>query len=132
MRWAGDCTPAHPSFVTFLVQALTIYSAQVIAKEKEGAIGIAPFTDRVDFGDVPAGLSVSKEITLTNEGSNPNNIKVFTMGSIGAFIDIEPKSFTVEAGESRTVKLKLTMPGSAEPEQKFTGRILILRLPILW
>lgn len=115
--------------ITFLVQALTIYPAQVIAKEAGSALGIAPFTDRVDFGDVPQGSIVAKELILENEGSIPNNIKVFIMGSIGAFIEVEPKSFTLEAGERQEIELELTMPASAEPEKKFTGRVIILRLP---
>ncbi len=119
--------------IVFFVQATTIYSSQVIAKEKGSAIGIAPFTDRVDFGDIPLGLTVTKVISLENEGSTPNFIRVFIMGSISSLVDVEPSSFTLEPGESRDIDLELTMPASAEPEKKFTGRVIILRLPkALW
>jgi len=115
--------------ITFLAQSLTVYRTQVVASEEGGTIGIAPFTDRVDFGDIPQGLTVNKVITLENQGSTPNYIRVFIMGSIGAFIDVEPNSFTLEAGERQDIELELTMPASAEPEKKFTGRVIILRLP---
>ena len=119
--------------IAFFVQATTIYSSQVIAKEKGSAIGIAPFTDRVDFGDVPQGMTVTKVITLENEGGTPNYIRVFITGSIGSLVEVEPKSCTLEEGESQDIELELTMPASAEPEKKFSGRVFILRLPkALW
>ncbi len=115
--------------VTFLAQALTIYPSQVIAKEKGEPIGIAPFTDRIDFGDIPRGSTVTKEITLENKGSVPNYIRVFIIGSIGVLVEIEPSSLTLEEGQSQDIKLRLTMPDSATPEKKFSGRVFILRLP---
>ncbi len=119
--------------VVFLVQALTIYPAQVIAKEMGSPIGIAPFTDRVDFGDIPQGSTMTKVISLENEGSTPNYIRVFVMGSIGNLVEVEPSSLTLEEGESQDIELTLTMPASAEPEKKFSGRVIILRLPkALW
>ena len=118
---------------TFFAQALTIYPAQVIAREKGEPIGIAPFTDRVDFGDVPQGATIAKMITLENEGSVHNYIRVFIIGSIGALVEVEPSSLTLEEGESQDIVLRLTMPASAEPEKKFSGRVIILRLPkALW
>ncbi len=119
--------------VVFLVQAMTIYSTQAIAAEVGEPIGVAPFTDRVDFGDIPQGSTVTKIITLENEGTVPNSIRVFIMGSIGSMVDIEPRSLTLEEGESQDIVLRLTMPASAEPEKKFSGRVIILRLPkALW
>lgn len=119
--------------VTFLAQALTIYSAQVVAKDKGSAIGFAPFTDRVDFGDVPQGATVAKEITLENNGSASNSIRVFVLGSIGGLVKVVPSSFTLTAGQSQDIELRLTMPDSATPETMFTGRVIILRLPMgLW
>jgi len=115
--------------ITFFVQAMTTYSVQVVAKEKGSTIGFAPFTDRVDFGDIPQGSTIIRSITLENQGSVPNYIRVFIMGSVGAFIKVEPDSFTLEAGEKQEIELELTMPASAEPEKKFTGRIIILQLP---
>ena len=112
-----------------LAQALTIYPSQVIAKAAGDPIGIAPFTDRVDFGDVPQGMTVTKEISLENEGSVPNYILVFITGSVGSLVTVEPSSLTLEEGESQDIMLQLTMPASATPEKKFSGRVFILRLP---
>ena len=115
--------------VVFLVQALTIYPTQVIAREAGGAIGIAPFTDRVDFGDIPLGSTVGKVISLENAGTVPNYVAIFTLGSIGALVKVSPTSLTLEPGDSQDIELSLTMPASATPEKKFTGWVFILRLP---
>jgi hypothetical protein len=41
--------------VFFFFRSSTIYSTQVQAVKAGSTIGIAPFTDRVDFGEVPQG-----------------------------------------------------------------------------
>jgi hypothetical protein len=41
--------------ITFLFQAMTVYNSQVVVVEKGEPIGIAPFEDRIDFGDTPQG-----------------------------------------------------------------------------
>ena len=114
---------------TFLNQALTIYPSQVIVKPAGSAIGIAPFTDRVDFGDVPQGSTVGKTLVLENGGTNSNQVYVFIMGGIGELVTVQPKSFTIAEGATQEVKFSLTMPKSADPEKKFSGRVLVLRLP---
>ena len=115
--------------VTFLFQALTIYDAQAIAKASGEAIGMAPFTDRVDFGDIPQGQTVGKTLIMENEGSIPNQVNIFIIGNIGDLVKVAPGSLSLEPGETVEVKLSLTMPASATPEKKYTGKVLVLRLP---
>ena len=115
--------------VTFLFQALTIYDCQVIATKKGGAIGIAPFTDRIDFGDIPQGETVSKTLILENAGTVPNQINIFIIGGIGDLVKVEPKSVTLEPGEKAEVHFTLTMPASAPVDKKYSGKVFILRLP---
>ena len=119
--------------VTFLFQALTIYDTQVIAKEADAAIGIAPFTDRVDFGDIPQGATVGKTLIMENAGAVPNQVNVFIIGNIGDLVKVEPSSLTLEAGETKEVEFSLTMPASAPVEKKYTGKVFVLRLPLrIW
>jgi hypothetical protein len=115
--------------ITFLFQATTIYNSQVIVKAAGGAIGIAPFTDRIDFGDVPQGQEVGKTLVLENEGAVPNQVIVLVFGGIGDLVKVEPTSFNLEPGESQEVEFRLVMPSSAEPEKKYTGKVIILRFP---
>ena len=119
--------------VTFIFQALTIYDSQVIAKEEGSPVGIAPFTDRIDFGDIPQGSSVGKTLILENAGAVPNQINIFVIGGIGDLIKVEPKSVTLEPGESAEIDFRLTMPASAPVDKKYSGKVFILRLPLrIW
>ena len=114
---------------TFLVQATTIYNSQVIVKEAGSAIGIAPFTDRIDFGDIPQGSGVGKTLLMENQGTVPNQISIFVIGGIGELVKVEPTSLSLEPGETAEVEFRLTMPASATPEKKYSGKVIVLRLP---
>lgn len=115
--------------VTFFFQALTIYNAQVIVKEAGSSIGINPLGDRIDFGDIPQGETVGKTLIMENEGVVPNNVVVFIIGNIGDLVTVKPSSLTLEPGETVEVDFRLTMPVSATPEKKYTGKVFVLRLP---
>ena len=115
--------------VTFLFQALTIYDTQVIAKAKGEPIGMAPFTDRIDFGDIPQGEGVGKTLIMENEGVVPNQVMVFVIGNIGDLVKVNPESVSIAPGEKVEVDFDLTMPASAPPEKKYSGKVLVLRLP---
>ena len=96
-----------------------IYSAQAVAVEAGNPIGMAPFTDRVDFGDIPLGEGVTKTVVLENNGENDNTIKIWIMGSIGQMVDVEPgRSFELKAGTSQEVDFRFTMPVSARVGKK--------------
>lgn len=111
-------------FITFT----DTYSTQAVAKEAGSPIGMAPFTDRIDFGDIPQGAAVTKTIELINTGNNDISYKVFVLGSISQLIDVEPgKSFELKAGQTLDLNFRLTMPASAPVDKKFSGRIIILR-----
>ena len=114
---------------TFFIQATTVYSSQVIAKEAGGAIGIAPFTDRIDFGDVPQGAEVAKTLIMVNNGTVPNQITIFIIGGIADLVKIQPSSVTLEPGDEIEVQFRLKMPASVPPEKKYSGRVIVLRLP---
>ena len=117
----------------FFAQATTIYPAQVLVKEKGSPMGISPFTDRVDFGDIPQGGGLVKIIGLENGGTVPNDVRIYVQGSIAKFVEVRPSSCTLEGGEKIEIHLDIFIPESATPEQRFTGRVIILRLPkALW
>jgi len=115
--------------VTFLFQATTIYDSQVIAKKAGEPIGIAPFTDRIDFGDIPQGGKMGKTLILENVGTVPNQVYVFIIGNIGDLVKVEPGSVSLEPGERAEVDFSLTMPALAPVNKKYSGKVFVLRLP---
>ena len=114
----------------FLYQATTIYSSQVIVKPAGDPIEINPLADRVDFGDVPQVSSIAKTLTFNNEGTVPNQVRIFIIGGVGQFVKVGENSFRLEPGEKKSVKFELIMPPSATPEDKFTGRVIVVRFPL--
>ena len=114
----------------FFYQSTTIYPSQVIVKAAGEPIGINPFDDRVDFGDVPQGTSVSKTLTFNNEGTVPNQVRIIIIGGVGHFVKVAEKTFTLQPGEGKSIRFELVMPPSATPEEKFTGRVIVVRLPL--
>ena len=106
-----------------------MYDAQAIAKKKGEPIGMAPFTDRIDFGDIPQGQAVQKALILKNEGTVPNQVLVFIFGGIADLVKVEPSSVSLEPGETVEVELRLNMPATATPESKYSGKVFVLRLP---
>ena len=114
----------------FGYQSTTTYPSQVIVKPAGDPIGINPLEDRVDFGDVPQGATVSKVLNFTNEGSVPNYIKIFVMGSIGDLVTVDDSSFTLKKGEEKDVRFQLIMPPSAPVDKKYSGRVVVIRLPL--
>ena len=115
---------------TFLFQATTVYPSQVISKAAGEAIGLNPLDDRVDFGDVSQGAAVAKTLVFNNEGTVPNMVRIIVMGSVGDLVDVSDNSFTLEPGEEKKVRFQLLMPPSAPVEKTYSGRVIVVRLPL--
>jgi hypothetical protein len=116
--------------VYFFARSSNIYSARAVTVKAGSPIGMAPFIDRIDFGDIPQGEAVTKTVVLTNSGDSSNTIKVYILGSISQLIDVTPgKSFELKAGKTQDIDFRLSMPASSPVGKKFTGRIIILKLP---
>ena len=114
----------------FFYLSTTVYQSQVIVKPSGDPIGINPLEDRVDFGDVPQGSAVSKTLEFNNEGTVPNKVRIIVMGGISDLVKVPEKSFTLQPGEQKSVEFELVMPPSATPEEEFTGRVIVVRLPL--
>ena len=115
--------------IAFLVPAVSIWPVQAEVRAKGEALASTPVTDRIDFGAVPQGATTTRTISLSNAGKVPNNVRVFIFGSVSDMVKIEPESFTLERGEKRDVSFQLTVPDSAPPGKKLTGRVVMVHLP---
>lgn len=114
---------------TFLFQSVTRYRTQVIVAAAGAPLGINPLEDRIDFGDIPVGQEVTKTLILENLGSVDNYIAIFLIGGIGDLVKVEPNFFTLVSGEKKDVRFRLAMPDSAPVDKRFSGRVLVFRLP---
>jgi len=108
-------------------QSTSIYSAAVLVTE--GRHGIAPPGNPFDFGDLPPTASMDNKLIYKNEGRMDTYVMIGVFGSIRDFIDIEDAFFNLAPGEEREILVKLSVPSTAEPGKRYTGRVVITRLP---
>lgn len=109
------------------------YSAQVVVLpapvDNEISIGLNPTTERLDFGDLPQGLTQSRFVTLEN-GRIPTRVTIVIYGGIRDFISVDDAFFIMDPNETRRVQFDIAPPFNAEIK-KHTGRVVIVRTPWL-
>ena len=64
---------------------------------------------------------------MINNGGVDNYIAIFVVGGIGDLVEIEPNFFTLKSGDE--VQFRLIVPPSAPVDKKYSGRVLVFRLP---
>lgn len=103
------------------------YSAQLFVVDT-GAIGIPPPVESLDFGDLPRGTAVEREITLENNSPIPLRVFVVAWGDIRDLISIDDAFFRLGAGDEHTILLEARAPASAEAK-KYGGRVVVVQTP---
>jgi hypothetical protein len=109
------------------VSSTTMYSATVLVTG-EGAIGLPPPTDTLDFGDLSAGLNMTRKMTLTNDGHFDSYVAIIVTGGIRDFLSVSDAFFVLDKGEERTVEFTVRPPINAG-EKRYSGRVFIVRMP---
>jgi hypothetical protein len=104
-----------------------MYSATVLVTG-EGAIGLPPPTDELDFGDVSGGLNISRKMTLTNDGQFDSYVVIIVTGGIRDFLSVSDAFFVLDKGEERTVEFKVHPAMNAE-QKRYSGHVFIVRMP---
>jgi hypothetical protein len=105
----------------------SIYSATVLVTE--GRHGIAPPDALFDFGDLPPTASIDHNLTLKNDGRMDTYVMIMVFGGIRDFLDIEDAFFNLKPGQERELRVKLTVPSTAEPGKRYDGKVIVTRLP---
>lgn len=103
------------------------YSAQAVVVET-GTIGIPPPLESLDFGDMPLGVVVERQITLENNSPIPLRVFVFVWGDIRHLISIDDAFFRLGSGDEHTIVLEGRAPASAEAK-KYDGRVAVVQTP---
>jgi len=117
-------------FLVFECGSTTTYSAtvQVMPRTDENVIGISPYTDRLDFGDLPQGGSATLSVTLENGGPVPTRMVIVATGDIRQFIKMSDAFFLLQPGDEATVEFTAVVPGTAEPK-RYSGKVYVIRTP---
>jgi len=110
--------------------AITTYSSTVLFTEG-GGIGIPPPFENLDFGDVPRGMPMHRDVILENNGKLDTYIMVFTWGGIRDFLSVDDAFFNLSPGEQRNVDFAVGAPANANLK-RYSGRVFVVRLPWWW
>lgn len=108
-------------------QSTSVYSSTVLVTE--GRQGLADPSSLFDFGDLPPTGAIEHKLSLKNDGVTDTFIAIGIFGGIRDLIDIEDAFFNLAPGEERDIMVTLTVPATAEPGTRFSGRVVISRLP---
>jgi hypothetical protein len=113
------------------VSSTTMYSTTVLFEEQEGGIGIPPPFESLDFGDVPRGMSMHRDVILENNGKLDSYVLIFSWGGIRDFLSIDDAFFNIAPGEEHNVDFSVRAPANAPAERK-SGRVFVVRVPWWW
>ncbi len=114
-------------WMTAAVKSTSTYSASVVVTE--GRHGLAPPGNPFDFGDLPPTASIDNKLSFKNDGRMDTYVMIGVFGGIRDFIDIEDAFFNLKPGEEKTILVKLSVPSTAEPGDRYSGRVIITKLP---
>lgn len=108
----------------------TTYSTTVLFTEG-GGIGIPPPLENLDFGDVPRGMDMHRNVILENNGKLDAFVVVITWGGIRDFLHVDDAFFNLGTREKHNVDFSVYAPANM-PESRHSGRVFIVRLPWWW
>jgi len=133
-RWrllvAGATLLAVLLWLAVAASSITTYSSTVLFTEG-GGIGLPPPLESLDFGDVPRGMPMHRDVILENSGKLDTYVMVFTWGGIRDFLSVDDAFFNLSPGEERNVDFSVKAPANAELK-RYSGRAWVVRLPWWW
>jgi len=109
----------------------TVYTTTVLFTQPGSGIGLPPPTESLDFGDVPAGMEMHRNLNLENSGKLDAFVAVITWGGIRDFLHVNDAFFIMDSGERRAVDFSVYAPANTS-EHRHSGHVIIVRLPWYW
>lgn len=119
-------------FIIAFVQIInaTKYDMTVNVKEGENILGVNPFSDNLDFGDLSRNNGMTRFISLKSDGSMPTYIAVFQIGEISDLVKLDKNFFILQNGKEARLRFEISIPPSAIAK-KYSGQVWIFRIPKL-
>lgn len=107
------------------------YSTTVLFADPGTGIGLPPPDQRLDFGDVPAGTAMHRNINLKNSGNLDAFVVVIPWGGIRDFFHVDDAFFNMSPGEEHNVDFSVYAPADSG-RQRHSGSVYIVRIPYWW
>jgi hypothetical protein len=119
-------------FAFYITLDANKYTATVHVIEGAGSVGVNPTTERLDFGDLSAGTSSVRRVTIENRTSIPMYVAVVKMGGINDLMKLDHDNFVLAPGKTESLEFTVYMPASAPVGETLTGRVYLFKIPGPW
>ena len=116
-------------FVFYVVLDANKYKALVNVIEGEGAVGVNPTSEALDFGDLARGTSAVRRVDINNGTFMPVYVMIWKVGSISDLVDIGKNNFRLAAHSEEKVEFTSYIPASGEVGRNYTGRVFLFKIP---
>lgn len=116
-------------FVFYVTLDANKYQATVRVIEGQGAVGINPTTERLDFGDLSRGTSAVRRVALQNSTFMPMYVVVIKFGALADLMDVDKNYFTLKPETEERIEFSVYMPASAEKDKTYNGRVYLFKIP---
>ncbi|MDD5626612.1 MAG: hypothetical protein PHW01_01155 [Patescibacteria group bacterium] len=115
-------------FIVVQLLSASYYKMTVNVVEGENVVGVNPTAEKLDFGDLSRGSSMTRYVTLKSAGKSPSYIIVWKFGGVASLVKVEKNYFTLNSSEEVKITFSLTIPPSAQIKH-YNGQVIIFKLP---
>jgi hypothetical protein len=116
-------------FVFYVVLDANKYRALVNIIEGDGAVGVNPTSEALDFGDLARGTSAVRRVDIQNGTFMPVYVMIWKVGSISDLVDIGKNNFRLAGHSEEKIEFTSYIPASGQVGRKYTGRIFLFKIP---
>ena len=135
MGWGGKILVTVVALVFLFVFYISLdankYRATVRVIEGEGAVGVNPTTELLDFGDLSLGTMAARRVTINNDTPLKMFVSAVKTGDIAGIMDMDRNNFTLMPREKETLEFTVSMPASAGVGDTLDGRVYLFKIPRL-
>lgn len=97
------------AYFFYKVKYVRVYDLKLEVSDKIG-FALGSETSQINFGAVPPGSSVTRNIFLLNNYTLPLLVSIVAKGSINEFIYIDNNVFVMQQGESKEIPIHSFVP----------------------
>jgi len=116
-------------FLFYVVLDANKYRATVHVIEGQGAVGVNPTDQALDFGDLSLGTTAVRKVTIENGTAMPMYIAMFKIGKISELMKIDNNFFKLPPRDTAEIEYTVFMPASAVVDSTYNGRVYLFKVP---
>lgn len=118
-------------YATHYFEIWAIYEAKIEVVSKEQKVDGGFDGQVLDFGRISENEMSQVNLSFENKSKYVQTVYVYKTGKIAPHVKFSQEQFLVARNEVKTI-FAYTLAGSYDLYGKYTGRIIVFRIPKLW